>query len=139
MNRTRKGTLGGPAGIAFLAASLVACAGCSTWSRGGKAGAAAMAVPKDAPVHIVDVIARKYEFEPSSIHVKQGEMVILQITSRDVVHGFGAPSAKIKTELPPGQITEIHFYARKKGIVPFQCTNYCGLGHFNMRGRIVIE
>jgi cytochrome c oxidase subunit 2 len=134
MNSARKGLF---VGLAVLA--LFACAGCSVFSRGGKAADEAMEVPKDAPVRIVDVIARKYSFEPSSIRVKQGEMVVLQLTSRDVVHGIGIPSARIKADISPGQITEVHFYARKKGIISFQCSNYCGIGHFNMRGKIIVE
>jgi cytochrome c oxidase subunit 2 len=124
-------------GLAALFAALAP--GCSFFSRGKKAAAEEVTVPADAPVRIVDVIARKYTFDPSTIRVREGELVVLQLTSRDVVHGIGIPSAKIKADITPGQITEVHFYARKKGIVGFQCSNYCGIGHFNMRGKIIVE
>jgi heme/copper-type cytochrome/quinol oxidase subunit 2 len=39
-------------------------------------------------VKIIEVSAKKYEFNPSSIHVKQGTKVQLRITATDHTHGF---------------------------------------------------
>ena len=39
-------------------------------------------------VRVIEVTAKKYEFNPSPIHVKQGTKVQLKITSLDRKHGF---------------------------------------------------
>src|SRR6266567_2954531 len=39
-------------------------------------------------VQVTDVIAKKYEFNPSPIRVKQGTRVQLKITATDHAHGF---------------------------------------------------
>ena len=39
-------------------------------------------------VKVIEVSAKKYEYNPSSIHVKQGTKVQLRITATDHTHGF---------------------------------------------------
>ena len=51
-------------------------------------------------VQLVDVKAKKYEFDPSPIRVKQGTKVQLKITATDHAHGF-----RIK-EFPDGVDTK---------------------------------
>jgi hypothetical protein len=49
------------------------------------------AVPAPAPaqnVQVIEVRAKKYEYSPSPIHVKQGTKVQLKITATDHTHGF---------------------------------------------------
>ncbi len=51
-------------------------------------------------VQVIEVTAKKYEFNPSPIRVKQGTRVQLKITATDHAHGF-----KIK-QLPEGADTK---------------------------------
>ncbi len=82
--------------------------------------------------------AKQWEFIPSTITVKQGDKVILHITSTDVKHGFSLSEFGIKEELNPGETTTVEFIADKKGTFSFFCNVQCGAGHTGMKGNIVI-
>ena len=103
--------------------------------------AAAQEAPKlsEAPVHEVKVSAKKYEYSPSEIRVKQGERVRLVITATDRKHGFEIKELGIKAELEKGKETVVEFTAEKAGTYPFNCSNFCGFGHRRMRGTLVVE
>jgi len=87
----------------------------------------------------VDLVARKWEFVPSTITVNQGDTVRLIITSIDVSHGFRQADLGINERLSPGKTTEVEFVAEEKGTFPFFCTVFCGSGHGGMRGTIVVN
>src|SRR5262249_29633501 len=42
----------------------------------------------DPPPRVVEIHAKRFEFEPKEIHVAKGESVTLAVTSEDVTHGF---------------------------------------------------
>ncbi len=86
-----------------------------------------------------NIIAKQWEFEPDTIRVKRGDRVRLIIESVDVAHGFGLPDFGIDEYLNPGDRVVVEFVADKKGVFPFRCTVYCGVGHSDMRGRLIVE
>jgi cytochrome c oxidase subunit 2 len=92
-----------------------------------------------AGVHEIPVTAKKYEFTPSSIHVKKGEHVKLLITAVDHDHGFKLPAFDIQQELKKGDTTTIEFTADKAGTFRFACSHVCGLGHRRMKAELVVE
>jgi cytochrome c oxidase subunit II len=87
---------------------------------------------------VIKVVAKKYEFNPSQITVKVGVPVVLELTSADRVHGFSIPELKLKAEIKPGEITRLPFTPDKPGTYPFKCDVYCGSGHPNMKGELVV-
>ncbi|HLY59181.1 MAG TPA: cupredoxin domain-containing protein [Terriglobia bacterium] len=87
----------------------------------------------------ITVVARKFEFNPNVITVKQGDRVRLVITASDRDHGFKLEAFKVDQELKKGQPTSIEFTADKAGSFPFQCSDFCGLGHGKMKGKLVVE
>jgi cytochrome c oxidase subunit II len=90
-------------------------------------------------VHEIRMTAKKYEYSPVEIHVKQGEKVRLLITATDRKHGFEIKELGIKTDLEKGQETPVEFVADKAGTFEFHCSNFCGLGHGRMKGRLIVE
>jgi cytochrome c oxidase subunit 2 len=92
-----------------------------------------------AGVHEIPVTAKKYEFTPSSIHVKKGEHVRLLITAVDHDHGFKLPAFDIQEELKKGDTTTIEFTPDKAGTFHFACSHVCGLGHRGMKAELVVE
>jgi cytochrome c oxidase subunit 2 len=84
------------------------------------------------------ITARKWEFEPSTITVKKGNTVKLSITSVDVEHGFGLPEFGINKTIEAGETVDVEFVADKVGEFPFSCTVYCGEGHKDMKGTLVV-
>lgn len=98
-------------------------------------------VPYVSPFRVIEVTAQKYHFTPEEIRVKQGTVVHLIIKSLDTVHGIAIPRYGIERDIPKqgdGAIT-VEFYAREAGEYAFHCSNFCGLGHFGMKGKIIVE
>jgi heme/copper-type cytochrome/quinol oxidase subunit 2 len=107
-------------------------------------------------VQVIDVSAKKYEFSPSPIRVKQGTRVQLKITATDHVHGFriaefpdGADnkgkaglvfsSPQDCRRIEKGQTETIEFVAQTPGTYPFKCCVHCGWDHRGMKGELVVE
>lgn len=79
------------------------------------------------------VDAKWFEFNPNEIKVKQGDQVTIIINNIDVPHGIAVPELKLNGN------DEITFIAEKKGVFDFYCNNFCGEGHSDMVGKIVVE
>ena len=92
-----------------------------------------------AGVHEIPMTAKKYEYTPSSIHVKKGEHVRLLITALDHDHGFKLAAFDIQQELKQGDTTTIDFTPDKAGTFRFACSHVCGFGHRGMKAELVVE
>lgn len=90
-------------------------------------------------VRTIEIVARRWIFEPAEIKVKKGERVKLKITSQDVTHGFSLPEFKISEVLMPGKDINVEFVADKTGRFSFFCSVQCGSGHSNMKGILIVE
>ncbi len=88
---------------------------------------------------VIRMTARRFVYTPSELEVKAGIPVVLEITSMDFMHGFHIPDLKLRSDLPPGQVTRVRFTPAKPGVLPFLCDNFCGDGHEEMNGRIVVR
>ncbi len=105
-------------------------------------------------VQVIEVQAKKYEFNPSPIRVKQGTKVQLKITATDRVHGFrmsdipeggdGKPGLVFSSgqgcnRIEKGQTATIEFVAARPGTYPFKCCVHCGWRHGSMKGELIVE
>ena len=88
---------------------------------------------------IIKIVAQRFSFTPNEIILEKGENVRLEITSLDFVHGFNVPELNVRADLPPGQITVIKLKPQKSGTYDFICDNFCGAGHEDMGGRIIVR
>ncbi|HIQ50419.1 MAG TPA: hypothetical protein EYH54_00435 [Nautiliaceae bacterium] len=90
---------------------------------------------------VVEIRLEAYQWgwEPSEIRVPYGAKVRLIITTRDVLHGIYIPDLGIKADIKPGEETVLEFEANKKGTFKFVCSVYCGIGHRDMVGTLIIE
>jgi len=100
---------------------------------------AANVPPNRTPDIIVEVTAQKYQFVPEKILIRKGQFVELRLTSTDTKHGFELKAYGIRTELPKGQSVAVRFLADQIGEFSFQCVVFCGLGHFGMDGKLIVE
>ena len=87
----------------------------------------------------IKMIAKKYEFRPNIVRVKKGDHVRLVITAIDRAHGFKIDAFQIDQKLPKGEAVTVDFAADRSGTFPFQCSEFCGLGHKKMKGELIIE
>jgi len=89
--------------------------------------------------HVVEISAKRFEFTPKEITVKQGETVTLRLTSGDVTHGFYMKALGIDAVIEPGHATEITITPQTTGSFTTICDHFCGEGHGNMHMKIVVE
>jgi cytochrome c oxidase subunit II len=88
---------------------------------------------------VIKVTAKKFEFTPAEIHVKRGEHVVLELTSLDRKHGFKLPELGIRTEVPAGGTVRVELTAEKPGRFAFACDVFCGDGHEDMTGTVIVD
>jgi cytochrome c oxidase subunit 2 len=100
------------------------------------AAGAAFGARAFAQERVIRVTARKFEFMPETIELKQGEPVVLEFTTADVLMGFNAPDFKVRADIPPGQVARVRLTPDRAGEFEFFCDNFCGEGHETMSGRI---
>jgi cytochrome c oxidase subunit II len=60
--------------------------------------------------------------------------VVIQLTSRDVIHSFTLPEMRVKQDITPGMTTRTWFTPIAEGAWDIVCSQLCGLGHYRMRG-----
>jgi cytochrome c oxidase subunit 2 len=101
----------------------------------GGAAAATLAARQPRTIHVV---ARRFTFSPSEIHLKRGEPVVLEFTTEDVLMGFNAPDLHARTDIPPGTTMRVSLTPDSAGRFPFLCDVFCGSGHENMNGMILV-
>jgi cytochrome c oxidase subunit 2 len=118
------------AGLLAVAACLVA----------GIAAAASSSpkAPPDEP-RVIEIIAKRYVFEPAEVEVREGERVRLLVKSGDGLHGFEIKQFKISKEIPRGTTpVTIDFTATTAGRFPILCSIFCGDGHDAMKGTLIV-
>lgn len=87
----------------------------------------------------ISVVAQRSRFTPSVIHLKKNVSTTLQISSVDTRHGFAVPDLNIGAAVVPGHPAVITVTADRTGEFDFLCDIFCGEGHENMVGRIIVE
>jgi cytochrome c oxidase subunit 2 len=100
--------------------------------------AAAVLAPSDG-AQVVQLMAKKFEFSPAVIELKVGVPVVLEVTSLDRKHGFALPDFKIDEQVEAGAATRIRFVPDRPGSFAFHCSVFCGSGHEDMGGTIVVK
>lgn len=87
----------------------------------------------------IEVVAKRFAFEPARIEVTEGEHVRLVVKSGDGVHGIEIKKFKISKKVPRGgDPVTIEFVAAAPGEFPILCSEYCGDGHEDMKGMLVV-
>jgi cytochrome c oxidase subunit II len=90
-------------------------------------------------VKTIDVTASRFQFEPATISVAQGESVRLRLHSADRSHAFAIKAFRVKALIPKGgETVTVEFVADQAGTFAFTCSEYCGTGHSGMRGTLVV-
>jgi cytochrome c oxidase subunit 2 len=87
---------------------------------------------------VIKLTAKKFEYSPGRITVKKGTPVILELTSEDSKHGFNLPDFKVRADIKPGSVTRVTFVPDKTGSFTFACDVFCGSGHEDMSGTLVV-
>jgi cytochrome c oxidase subunit 2 len=77
--------------------------------------------------------------EVGQIHVPINRPIIIQLSSKDVIHSFGVPAMRVKRDAIPGLPATVWFTPTRLGDYEIACSQLCGLAHYRMRGVITVE
>lgn len=77
--------------------------------------------------------------DANELHLPVGRPVKVLLRSIDVVHNFYVPEFRAKMDLLPGLVTYFWFTPTELGKFEILCAAFCGLGHPEMRGVVVVE
>ncbi|HEX4098414.1 MAG TPA: cytochrome c oxidase subunit II [Caulobacteraceae bacterium] len=96
---------------------------------------------------VIDVVGKQWMWkfehpggqrEIDDVHVPVGRDVELRMTSQDVIHSFFVPALRIKQDVLPGRYTTMWFNADRPGTYDLRCSQFCGLDHSEMIGRVMV-
>ncbi|MDP9098490.1 MAG: hypothetical protein M3N48_05785, partial [Verrucomicrobiota bacterium] len=73
------------------------------------------------------------------LHVPKDRPVIIELSSKDVIHNFGLPHMRMAQDAIPGQIIPMWFKPIKTGSYEIVCGQLCGYGHYSMKGMLVVD
>ena len=80
---------------------------------------------------------------PTDFEVRQGDEVKIAITNieqtTDELHGLGILDHNINIVVDPGETKTVTFTAKKKGVFPYYCTNFCSALHQEMQGYLIVR
>jgi cytochrome c oxidase subunit II len=104
------------------------------------------------PAHEIQVevtgqqFAWSYQYPPSvtggaplnsdQLYVPEGESVLFNMKSKDVIHAFWIPAFRIQEDVVPGITTHWRATPDRLGNYPVVCNLLCGLGHSVMRSTV---
>lgn len=84
------------------------------------------------------VMASMWSFTPG-LHLKAGQTYTIWLSSKDILHGFSIAGQNLNLTASPGHAYGIRITPDKPGTYLVICNEYCGIGHQNMTGKIIVE
>lgn len=75
----------------------------------------------------------------NELRVPVNRPVVIHLASEDVIHSFFVPAFRVKQDAVPGMHIRVWFEATAAGEYPIACAELCGLGHYRMEARVVVE
>src|SRR5262249_35783495 len=89
--------------------------------------------PKD-PKGADDVLVASQE-----LHLPVNKPVKVLLRSKDVNHQFAVAQFRVKMDMVRGMVTYFWLTPTRTGRFDVLCEQFCGMGHFAMRGRVVVD
>jgi cytochrome c oxidase subunit 2 len=73
------------------------------------------------------------------LHLPLNRPVKMLLRAKDVNHQFAVPQFRVKMDMVPGMVTYFWFTPTRTGRFDVLCEQLCGMAHFAMRGRVVVD
>src|SRR3981081_3398255 len=73
------------------------------------------------------------------LHVPVNRPVIIELSSKDVIHNFNLTNMRIAQDAIPGSIIPMWFKPITTGTYEVICGQLCGLGHYSMKATVVVD
>ena len=88
---------------------------------------------------VVEITAKRFEFNPKQITLKRGEPVTIRLISSDRAHGLFVKPLGVDLDADDGKPAQITITPGVAGSFPAICDHYCGSGHGNMKMTVIVE
>jgi cytochrome c oxidase subunit 2 len=73
------------------------------------------------------------------LHLPVDKPVKFVLRAKDVNHQFAVPQFRVKMDMVPGMVTYFWLTPTRTGEFDILCEQLCGVAHFAMRGRVVVD
>jgi cytochrome c oxidase subunit 2 len=100
----------------------------------GETGIPVVHPPPGSDVYL---IARTWEWWPI-LELEKGESYRLHLSSMDWQHGFSLQPVNINLQIYPGYEMVLTLTPTETGEFGIVCNEYCGIGHHEMLGRLIV-
>ncbi len=75
----------------------------------------------------------------SELHLPVNKSVKVELRALDVLHQFAVPPFRVKMDMVPGMVTYFWLKPTRTGSFDALCEQLCGMAHYAMRGRVVVD
>ena len=104
----------------------------------GSMGAYLVAQSAEPKETIVKITAQRFNYTPGTVVLKKGVPVVLEFQTLDVFMGFNLPDFNVRADIVPGKVTRVRLVPDKVGTFVFLCDVFCGTGHEEMNGKLIV-
>jgi cytochrome c oxidase subunit II len=80
----------------------------------------------------IEIVAKRFSFDPGVITLKKGEPVVLVLKSTDVPHGLRFRELGVDVKASKGKPGLVRFTPEKTGDFLGHCSVFCGVSHGSM-------
>lgn len=87
----------------------------------------------------IRIDAKRFDYTPHEVRLKLNEPVVLELSSSDRLHGFAISELGFRADVEAGEPVRVPFTPTRAGTFRFLCDTFCGGGHDEMEGRLVVE
>jgi len=77
--------------------------------------------------------------QDADLHLQIDQPVKINLRSLDVIHNFYVPQFRAKMDTLPGIVSYYWFTPIKTGKYEILCAEFCGTGHYGMRGIVLVD
>ena len=82
---------------------------------------------------IININASRWDYSPNKVTVNKGDRVKIVVNNIDTNHGISIPNYGVFG------IGEVEFIANRTGTFSFYCPTFCGSGHREMTGTLIVK
>jgi cytochrome c oxidase subunit 2 len=95
-----------------------------------------MAMDRADPAGSDDLVI---DISTGELHLVVNRPAEIRLRSKDVLHSFFVPAFRVKQDAVPGITVSTWFTPTRTGSYEIACAELCGVGHYVMRGKIVVQ
>lgn len=74
----------------------------------------------------------------NDFRIPVNKKVMIEMTSKDVIHSFFLPNVRLKADAIPGRYSKLWFDTNTVGEYDIACAEICGTHHYLMKGKMTV-